>query len=409
MIGIRWLFSRKIAGQNLPACNICMASGAIVLNLFARLARGGIMKKGSFVIAGLMIVFFLGANVLGQDTTSDLFEAIELGDKGLINTLLQKGENVNATLESGETPLFAAVRSKNLDITKLLLEKGAKVNVADRSGETPLMLAARTGNLEIAKLLLDKGAEINARDVDQYTALSYAKGFRKPEMVVFLKSHGAEEAPAKPLPKIKKKYVLPKFPEFPWPPPKPSAFAKIPRSLLVKGESQTKLGDVADRLENAFNLAGYGEKTWYAVPEGFALASRLEQFNADGTPKNDPDRWSAKIKAPAIFGLKDAIQAFFTPQEGRYRIIVFIVTNQPFSAADKETSADEARGWVQKGAHNLPQAIREMDYTPEHFCEALIYEFDQSTRDNPAVYKAPSELQGETHLRKARIWSALGG
>jgi hypothetical protein len=201
------------------------------------------------------------------------------------------------------------------------------------------------------------------------------------------------------------------IPFFPWPPPKPSAFVKIPRNLLVLGkwEGQTKVGDAAARLEIAFDKAGYGEKTWYAVPGGFALASRLEQFNPDGTSKNEPDRWSAHIKAPKIFGLKDVIRALFTAQEGRYRVIVFIVTNQPFSAADKTVSAEEAREWVQEGAFNLPQTIKEVDYTPEYYCEALIYEFDQLARDNPAVLKVPSELQGETHLRKAKIWSALGG
>jgi hypothetical protein len=57
----------------------------------------------------------------------------------------------------------------------------------------------------------------------------------------------------------------------------------------------------------------------------------------------------------------------------------------------------------------LPRAITNLDYTPEYYCEALIYEFDQSSRDNSAIFKAPSELQGETHLKKAKIWSALGG
>ena len=213
------------------------------------------------------------------------------------------------------------------------------------------------------------------------------------------------EAPQRPYPAP----PVVRIPLFPWPPPRPSAFAKIPPKLLVKGEGQTNLGDVADRIENAFQQAGYGEKTWYAVPGGFALASRLEQFNPDGTSKNEPDRWSAKIKAPEIFGLKDVMRALFTAQSGRYRIIVFIVTTQPFSAADKTVSADEASKWVQQGAFTLPQAIRNLDYTPEYYCEALIYEFDQSSRDNPAIFKVPSELQGETHLKKAKIWSALGG
>jgi hypothetical protein len=217
---------------------------------------------------------------------------------------------------------------------------------------------------------------------------------------------GKPEAP--PPPKVK---TLTEIPQFPWPPPTPSAFARIPRSLLVKEKSQTTVGNVADRLENAFNQAGYGEKTWYSVPGpgGFALASRLEQFNPDGTSMDEPDRWSAQIKAPEIFGLKDVVRALFTPQKGRYRVIVFIVTNQPFSASDEAVTPKQAMKWYQGGAFNLPDAIRKVDYTPRHFCEALIYEFDQLSRDNQAVFKAPSELQGETQLRKAKIWSALGG
>jgi hypothetical protein len=285
------------------------------------------------------------------------------------------------------------------------------------------MFAAQDGNLEIVKILLNKGAQINAKDKNQYTAISYAKGSNSLEVVNFLKAHGASDAPTKPTPQKPKKAKKANgggksdevalaghsIPHFPWPPPKPSAFATIPREFLIKAGTQATVGDVADRLEKAFQQAGYGEKTWYAVPGGFALASRLEQFNPDGTSKGEPDRWSAQLKAPEIFGLKDVMRALFTPQAGRYRIIVFIVSDQPFSAADKTVSAKEAGEWVQKGAFQLPQTIREINYTPKHFCEALVYEFDQSTRDNPAVFKAPSELQGETHLKKAKIWSALGG
>jgi hypothetical protein len=410
------------------------------------------MNQVSLVIAGLMIIFFLGFTAQGQDIKLDLFAAIEKGDQSQVKALLEKGADVNIKSEFGETPLieairsdniviirlllekganlnarddvgltpfFAAIKSGSIDITKLLLKKGADVNARDNSGKTPLMLAAERGNLDIAKALLDRGAKINAKNLYGYTAISYSRDLK---MVNFLKKHGALNAPKKPKPKKKMKKGKKAYggsgggaepeiaiPLFPWPPPKPSAFAKIRPELLRKEGSQIKVGDVADHLENAFNQAGYGETTWYAVPGGFALASRLEQFNPDGTPKEEPERWSANIKPPAIFGLKDVMRTLFTAQQGRYRIIVFIVTNQAFSAADKTISAEEAGEWVRKGAFNLPEAIREVNYTPEHFCEALIYEFDQPSRDNPADFKAPSELQGETHLRKAKIWSALGG
>jgi hypothetical protein len=410
------------------------------------------MKMIRLGMAGFMIVVFLGLNSLGQAAKLDLFQAIVRGDKAQVRTLLSKGIDVNAKNRQGMTALMAATIKGDFDIVKALLDRGADPNSRDNLGRTPLMFAAQKGNLNIARVLLAKGAEINAIDLNHFNALSVAKASRHTQMVNFLKEHGAQElpprhftraapgakkppeggrrvemapAPSPPItaapaeqpspPRAKKSRAMVRalkkveIPQFPWPPPEPSAFARIPRKLLVKAEGQTKVGDVADRLDSAFEQAGYGEKTWYAVPGGFALASRLEQYNPDGTSKDEPERWSAEIGAPAIFSLKDVIRVLFTPREGHYRIIVFIVTNQPFSASHETVSADVAREWVRKGAFKLPKAIREAEYTPEHYCEALIYEFEQDTRDNPAVFIAPSELQGKTHLRQAKILSALGG
>jgi hypothetical protein len=373
------------------------------------------LSRGKLDIVEALLAKGADPNIPNNEGRTILMEAAGLEMPDLVKILLDKGAKVNLKDHEGETALMVASKWGYLNIVKALLEKGALVAARDKHGRTPLMFAAQGGHLEVVKVLLNQGAQINAEDKNQFPAISYAKGSNRLEVVNYLKDHGASDAPARIVAKKKAKKAngggaktaIPNF--VPWPPPKPSAFATIPREFLVKSGTKTKVGDVADRLEKAFQQAGYGEKTWYAVPGGFALASRLEQFNPDGTPKGEPDRWSAQIKAPEIFGLKDVMRTLFTPQEGRYRIIVFIVTNQSFSAADEAVSAKEAGGWVQKGAFQLPQNIREVNYTPKHSCVALIYEFDQSTRDNPAVFKAPSELQGETHLKKAKIWSALGG
>jgi hypothetical protein len=204
--------------------------------------------------------------------------------------------------------------------------------------------------------------------------------------------------------------VEPEIRLFGWPPPRPSAKAKIPREMLVKKEGRTRVGDVADRLDNAFAKAGYGERSWYAVPGGgFALASRLEQFNEDCTPKGDDERWLVALEPPRVFGLKDVFRVLFNAQVGHYRIIVFVVTPQVYSLNDKPVSRDEAIKWVEKGADKLPEEIRQPEYSRAHVCQALIYEFEQESRSQPADFKDPSKWQGETHLRKAKIWSALGG
>lgn len=162
-------------------------------------------------------------------------------------------------------------------------------------------------------------------------------------------------------------------------------------------------------MEQAFNQAGYSEKTWYAVPGGFALASRMEQFYPDGTPEPEPERWVPNLKAPPLFPLSDLVKAMFTAREGHYRIIVFIVTPFPYTETEKAVTREEAMNWVRRGSHELPEDIRNLNFTDKYYCDALIYEFEQVTRNNLPSFKDPSELQGETHLRKAKIWSALGG
>jgi hypothetical protein len=81
------------------------------------------------------------------------------------------------------------------------------------------------------------------------------------------------------------------MPAFPWPPPRYSAFATIVREWVAEG-SAPALGLVGRRLETAFDRAGYGERSYYWVPGGFALVSRIEQIRADATPVDPPARWA---------------------------------------------------------------------------------------------------------------------
>jgi ankyrin repeat protein len=368
-------------------------------------------------------------NVRDRYDETPLFKAVRSHYRGIyvanldiIKALLDKGAEVNARDIGGETPLFKATRSSKPEIVRALLENGADVNVCDSIGLTPLMIAAARGNLDIAKLLLERGAEVNAKDWGKFSALSYASG---DEIKNLLKDHGAVEL-APPVPSDFRYWALKRplggakgertiedfgkiIPLFPWPPPKSSAFTTIPRALLVKGKSKLKMEYVAERLASAFFQAGYGEISWYAVPGGFALASRMEQFNPDGVPTAEPQRWVPRIKPHPLLCLKDLLKALFTAQEGHYRIIAFIVTPYSFTESGKKVTPEEAMNWVHSGSHHLPDEISKLHFSDKHYCEALIYEFEQVTRNHEAVFKDPSDLQGKTHLRKAKIWSALGG
>ena len=194
-------------------------------------------------------------------------------------------------------------------------------------------------------------------------------------------------------------------PKFPWPPPKASASDTISRELLVGNAAHPTLGTVAQAIESAFEQAGYGEKSYYSVPDGFAMASRIEQINQDGTAKGPADRWSLEVPPMRKFSFSAYLTALFTARPGYYRVIVFVVTSHPFSQADAKATSEEAQVWVSSGLNALPEDIASRDYSSAHNCTALIYEFKQTGKHTKLM--DPSQLTGKTHLNKAGLMAAF--
>lgn len=195
--------------------------------------------------------------------------------------------------------------------------------------------------------------------------------------------------------------------QFPWPPPHPSAYSVIPSRLLPSLTNKNHLKNVAEKLETAFDQAGYSQRKYYQVPEGFALVSQLEQFYPDGTPKTPPDRWVADYLPPTIFSLTSYLRVLFTANPGRYRIIAFIVTSEPFKESKETVTREEAMGWLGGGMIVLPKSIGKQPYTDQHYCTAYIYEFEQPDKDKKPFFKPLSNLTGKDHLKKSKLWAAL--
>jgi hypothetical protein len=194
------------------------------------------------------------------------------------------------------------------------------------------------------------------------------------------------------------------IPEFPFPPPMASAFDTIPRELLVAGKDQPKLKDVDAALSSAFAKCGYGEKSFYAVPDGFAMASRLEQINADGS--FGANRWSLATAPIRSFSIESYLGALFRVRAGHFRVVVFVVTNHPFEQTDAKVTSDQAKSWVKKGLNQLPKKIGDRDYSDDYTCTAEIYEFE-TLGGGEAKFVEPSEITGRTHLEKSGILGAL--
>jgi len=83
----------------------------------------------------------------------------------LVNTLLEKGANVNAKDKDGTPALMLAAWLQNRDVVRLLLEKGADANAKDKYGRTALELADWAGHYDIVEILGGKRAD---RDMAGY-------------------------------------------------------------------------------------------------------------------------------------------------------------------------------------------------------------------------------------------------
>ena len=115
-------------------------------------------KEGHIKIAELLIS--QGADV---DLKLPIIGAINRDQIGMVETLIDKGANINLKGSDGRTPLHFAARKGLKKIAALLINQGANVNEKDNYTITPLHEAAGWGHKEFVALLITNGATINVK------------------------------------------------------------------------------------------------------------------------------------------------------------------------------------------------------------------------------------------------------
>lgn len=198
------------------------------------------------------------------------------------------------------------------------------------------------------------------------------------------------------------------IPTFPWPPPRAST-TRVLRPDLLRGDDDKamNLADVDRRLAAALDAAGYFEKAYYAVPGGFALVTRLEQIRDDGMSEKEPERWSIEMPRLKEFSLRSYLRALFVAPRGRYRLIVFVTTPEPFTQAPTGIGADDADLWLVEGLNRLPRSIGEIAFTEDTLVTALIYQFEWVDLEERPAFVTDPDLPARSHLERAKIMSAL--
>ncbi|MGH8675906.1 MAG: hypothetical protein ACREVG_16565, partial [Burkholderiales bacterium] len=197
------------------------------------------------------------------------------------------------------------------------------------------------------------------------------------------------------------------LPDFPWPPPEPSGRAELPSNIfVVSGGSAPSLATVGAQLVGALDQAKYFEYSYYRAPGGFALVARLERMSNDGTPLPEQFRF-LQPGSQEPFTLSVYVKQLFFAPEGFYRQIVFVISDQPFTATGAKINAKGAQQLLSGGTNRLPREFDAMPFSAQHHASALIYEFRKGARDGDVATLTPGRLGARTHLERAGIYEAL--
>jgi ankyrin repeat protein len=112
-------------------------------------------------------------------------------DRGLAKLIIEKGADVNLRENDFKmTPIFF----QRVAIAQLLYKAGADINIKAVKGITPLMWYTYSNYLDGVKFLVTNGAHVNSVNSEDSTALDIAIRFGHGELAEYLKSAGAKTA-----------------------------------------------------------------------------------------------------------------------------------------------------------------------------------------------------------------------
>ncbi|XP_035785979.1 85/88 kDa calcium-independent phospholipase A2-like isoform X3 [Anopheles albimanus] len=119
----------------------------------------------------------------------------------VLNSLIERGCDVNLVNFNGQTPLHVMVARERLDCVVALLAHEAEIDLVDNSGNTPLHIAVEKRLLPIVQCLVVFGADINKPNKDGKTPRHMVgrddNGTKDAMILYILHSVGAKRCPVK--------------------------------------------------------------------------------------------------------------------------------------------------------------------------------------------------------------------
>lgn len=208
---------------------------------------------------------------------------------------------------------------------------------------------------------------------------------------------------ASPAPPSPARAGIPVYPV--WPPESPTWQFSLDR--YIGSRDGLSLGNAGSRLQAAFESAGYLEHSYYAVPGGFAIITRIEQMDGAGNRLRGSERYELPGQRARDSLTNILYSLFVNAPPGYYRYIVVVVSVRPFATRNTALDDDEALRRLRRGANRLSSVYRRVPFTDDYNVDALIYEFRWDGGDSPVRMLAPGRVSPQDHLTRTGLARAV--
>ena len=109
---------------------------------------------------------------------------------GVVKRLIELGADINASSDTGISPVLAACMLTNIDMVKFLVEHGSDIQKPNNNGSTCLVNSVQS--VELCQLIIHHGADVNAQDISGDLALHHAIYRGRQETMQLLLDHGSD-------------------------------------------------------------------------------------------------------------------------------------------------------------------------------------------------------------------------
>ncbi|MBK8424617.1 MAG: hypothetical protein IPL27_00985 [Lewinellaceae bacterium] len=170
-------------------------------------------------------------------------------------------------------------------------------------------------------------------------------------------------------------------------------------------EGCAKLSDIDFRICRALDAQGYTQRSYFAVKNGYALVTSAEQFKSAPALKSvaGDQRWLDYPPRPNFEGVWDYFSKMLWPNPTRFRVFVFVVTNQSvLEYVPGAVTADGCKEWLKQGGNVLPDYLAR-EPVKGHTVRGLVYEFWAEESNKTAKEECRQNVRAEDHLQKSGI------